>query len=300
MKYFIIIASFLFTSISIGQELMCQVSVLTNPALTVTTTEKEIFQELEKAVTEVMNETSWTNEHFEVEERINCNIQISITNVNGPESFEATFQIQATRPVYNTTYNTTLLNFLDEDVNFTFRRGSKIVFSKNQYSSNLASILGFYAYYILGLDGDSFAKNGGEPYLKEAQNIVMLAQSSRGDGWKSNQRGKKNRFWLIDNALHELFSPLRETFYDYHRKGLDRMYDSPAEARKEIKASLEKLISVNQARPNSINVVNFIRSKRDELTNIFRDADNKEKTELVNTLKRLDPTNASIYQELLQ
>jgi|SRR5690554_1687551 len=283
-----------------AQELNSQVSVQANPALTTTTTEREVFSEIELAVTNLINETVWGNDRFEVEERINCNFQISITEVTANGGYKATLQVQATRPVFNSTYNTTLFNFLDENVYFTFKRGASLIYSENQFTENLSSVIAFYANYILGLDGDSFSLRGGDPYLRKAQSIVMLAQSSMSPGWKSDERGRNNRFWLIDNALHELFSPLRECFYDYHRKGLDRMYDNQNGAREEMKNALDKLSGVNSARPGSVNLLNFIRSKRDEIANIFKEADRKQQTEIVNLLKRIDPTNASMYQEIIQ
>lgn len=296
---FLIAVLFVGSNIMLAQELNCQVTVQSNPALDVTTTEKEVFKEIEQAIFDLVNETSWTRDKFEVEERINCNFQLSIVEIAG-NSFKATMQIQATRPVYNTTYNTTLFNYLDEDVYFTFRRGAKLIYSDNQYTENLTSILAFYANYILGLDGDSFALKGGSPYFTKAQNVVSLAQASMTPGWKSDDKGRKNRFWLIDNTLHELFNPLRECFYDYHRKGLDKMYDNPNVARDEIKMALDKLISVNSARPGSINLLIFIRSKRDELMGIYKEAERKQQTDVVNTLKRVDPTNSSKYQEIIQ
>lgn len=283
-----------------AQELNSQVSVQANPALTTTTTEREVFSEIELAVTNLINETVWGNDRFEVEERINCNFQISITEVTANGGYKATLQVQATRPVFNSTYNTTLFNLLDENVYFTFKRGASLIYSENQFTENLSSVIAFYANYILGLDGDSFSLRGGDPYLRKAQSIVMLAQSSMSPGWKSDERGRNNRFWLIDNALHELFSPLRECFYDYHRKGLDRMYDNQNGAREEMKNALDKLSGVNSARPGSVNLLNFIRSKRDEIANIFKEADRKQQTEIVNLLKRIDPTNASMYQEIIQ
>lgn len=302
MRIIILFVGLLFTSAISAQELNCQVSIQSNPSLALNTTDKEILKELEQAITEMMNETSWTKDKFEVEERINCNLMISITKIQGTENFQANVQVQASRPVYNTTYNTTLFNYLDEEVAFNFKRGAKIIYSDNQYTNNLASILAFYANYILGLDGDSFSLKGGDPYLRKAQDIAMLAQQSGGDGWKAGQtgKGKRNRYWLIDNTLQELFLPLRECFYEYHRQGLDKMYDNQKAARDEMQKAIEKLNKVNSARPGSVNVENFVRSKRDELTSIFTEADKKQQTELVNVLKRLDPTNASKYQEIFQ
>lgn len=282
-----------------AQELNCQVSVTSNPALDITTVEKEVFSQLEKTIFELVNTTAWTKDEFEVEERINCNMVLSVVKVNSPGNYEATLQVQVSRPVFNTSYNTTLFNFLDEDVQFSFERNAILVYSPNQFRNNLTSILAFYAYMILGYDYDSFAPNGGDENFRKAQEIVMLSQTGGGSGWRSNERGKRNRYWLVDNALQELFAPLRDCFYEYHRKGLDKMYDNQEEARNNMFLAIEKLLDVNTKRPGSVNVLNFLQAKTKELQGVFKDAPTKQKTELVNILKRLDPANSSKYQEIL-
>lgn len=281
------------------QELNCQVSVTSDPALDVTTVEKEVFSQLEQTIFELVNTTAWTNDEFEVEERINCNMVISVIKVNSPGNYEATLQVQSSRPVFNTSYNTTLFNFLDDNVRFSFERNAILVYAPNQFRNNLTSIIAFYAYMILGYDYDSFALNGGDEHFRNAQEIVMLAQSGGGAGWRSSERGRKNRYWLVDNALQEMFSPLRECFYEYHRQGLDIMYDNPEDARNKMYVAIEKLSKVNTARPGSVNVLNFLQAKVKELKGIFKDAPTKQKTDLVNILKRLDPSNSSKYQEIL-
>lgn len=283
-----------------AQELNCQVTVQSNPALDVTTTEKEIFKQLEQTVFELMNNTAWTKDEFEVEERVNCIIQISITSIPSTGNYQATMQVQSTRPVYNTTYNTTVFNFLDEDLNFSYRRNERLQFTENQFVNNLTSVLAFYAYYVLGLDADTFAENGGDPYYAKAQSIVTLAQSSGGAGWRASEKGRRNRYWLIENQLQELFAPLRVCLFEYHRKGLDQMYEDQEKARKVIYTALQKLQSVNSARPGSVNVLNLLQAKLQELKNIYRDAEQRQKNDVVNLLKRLDPANSSKYQEILE
>ncbi|MDX1652525.1 MAG: DUF4835 family protein [Brumimicrobium sp.] len=300
MKYFLLIQFLVFFGLYRAQELNCQVSVVSNPALDVTTTEKEIFQELEQKIFELMNGTSWTKVPFEVEERINCIFQLSIIEIPSTGNYRATLQVQCTRPVYNSTYNTTLFNFLDEDIQFNFQRNAMLVFTENQYSNNLTSILAFYAYYIIALDADSFSPKGGSNYFTQAQNIVTLAQTGGASGWKANEQGRRNRYWLIENALQELFEPLRVCIYEYHRDGMDKMFDNQSAARIAIYGALEKLSSVNSARPGSVNLLNFLQSKLTEIKNIYREAEQKEKTDVVNLLKRLDPANASKYQEILE
>jgi hypothetical protein len=283
-----------------SQELNCQVTVQSNPALDVTTTEKEIFKQLEQTVFELMNNTAWTKDEFEVEERINCILLISITAIPSTGNYQATMQVQSTRPVYNTTYNTTVFNFLDDNVNFSFQRNARLQFTENQFVNNLTSLLAFYAYYLLGIDGDTFAENGGDPYYATAQNIVTLAQSAGGAGWRASEKGRKNRYWLIENQLQELFSPLRLCLYEYHRDGLDQMYEDQEKARTSIYTALQKLQSVNSARPGSVNVLNILQAKLQEIKNVFKDAEQRQKTDIVSLLKRLDPANSSKYQEILE
>lgn len=298
-----VVLAFLFVFVAFilnAQELNCQVSVKSNPSLDVNTTEKEIFEELEQKVFDLMNGTSWTKEEFEVEERINCIMQISITDIPSTGSYEANIQVQSTRPAFNSTYNSTLFNFLDEDVKFSFERNAMLVFTENQFTDNLTAILSFYAYYLIGLDADTFSPKGGGKYLNKAQNIVTLAQSGGGAGWRANERGRRNRYWLIENALQELFEPLRVCFYEYHRKGIDQLYDDQEKARKAIYEALQKLVSVNSARPGSVNLLNFLQAKLNELKGVFKDGDQGQKSDVVNLLKRLDPANSSKYQEILE
>lgn len=301
MRTALLIISFVLLSLSLrAQELNCQVTVQSNPALDVTSVEKEIFQQLEQTVFELMNNTAWTKGEFEVEERVNCIMLISITGIPSTGNYQATMQVQSTRPVYNSTYNTTVFNFLDDNLNFSFRRNARLQFTENQFVDNLTSVLAFYAYYLLGLDADTFAKNGGDPYFAKAQNIVTLAQSSGGAGWRASEKGRKNRYWLIENQLQELFAPLRVCLYEYHRDGLDQMYDNQEKARDEIFEALQKLQPVNSARPGSVNVLNILQAKLQELKNIYREAETKQKNNVVGLLKRLDPANSSKYQEILE
>ena len=281
-----------------SQELNCQVSLITNIKTEVTSAEKELFDQLKQVVTELMNNTQWTNEKFKVEERINCQLQLQINTINNGE-FTGSIQVQSSRPVYNGSYNTTLFNFQDDNLDFTYTRSSVVLYAKNQFRDNLSSILAFYAYYIIALDFDSFSKQGGTKYFQEAQQIVTNAQTSPAKGWKSNEQGKRNRYWLVENALQQLFEPLRDCYYEYHRLGMDRLYDKPEEAKKAIYNTLDKLSKVSSARPNTINIINFANSKLTELKNLYSNAKPEEKTQIVAVLKKIDPTNSTKYEEIL-
>lgn len=282
-----------------AQELNCQVSIVTDARLEVTTVEKEVFEQLKQTIYDLMNTTQWTKDKFKVEERINCNIQLQINSIPSTGSYSGSMQIQSSRPAYNSSYNTTVFNFQDDDIQFSYSRNSVLVYAPNQYRDNLTSILAFYAYFIIGMDYDSFSLKGGTPYFTEAQQIVSNAQSSSANGWKSNEAGKRNRFYLVDNVLHQLFEPLRECNYDYHRKGVDKLYDDKVAARKAMYDALNKLNKVVATRPNSVNLLNFVQAKLVEIKNLYADAEVKDKNDVVTLLKKIDPANSSKYQEIL-
>lgn len=282
-----------------AQELNCQVSVITDAKLEVTTVEKEIFEQLKQAIYEMMNNTQWTKDKFTVEERINCNVQLQIREIPTPGTYKGSLQVQSSRTAFNSSYNTLVFNFQDDDMLFSYSRNAFISYRQNQYADELTSMLAFYALFMIGMDYDTYSEKGGTKYFTEAQQIVTNAQSGGGVAWSSSAKGKNNRYWLVDNVLHELFSPLRECNYAYHRKGIDVLYDDMSGGRKAIYDALNRLVKVTATRPNSINVLNFLQAKSAELKNLYAEADVKEKNEIVSLLKRIDPANSSKYQEIL-
>ena len=283
-----------------SQELNCKVTIVADNKLELSTVDQEVIAQLKQTMEDMMNNTQWTKDKFKVEERINCALQLQLKEKSGSNGFSGSLQVQSSRPAFNSSYNTTLLNFLDENIAFSYSRNAILIYAPNQFRDNLTSILAFYAYFIIGMDYDSFSLKGGTTYFNEAQQIVSLAQSSGAAGWKSNEANKRNRFWLVDNVLHQLFEPLRECNYMYHRKGIDKLYDDKMTARKQMFDALNKLNTVIQTRPNSINLINFAQAKRLELKEICADAETKEKTDLVNLMKKIDPSNATKYDEILQ
>lgn len=283
-----------------AQELNCQVSIITTPALQVGPVEKETFKELEQAIYDFMNTTKWTNDIFEIEERINCNILITITDIPATTTYSGKIQIQSTRPVFNTSYNSTVFNHVDGDFSINYLRNSAILpMSNYQYRDNLSAILSFYAYMILGYDYDSFSAKGGDQHFKAAQQIANNAKNSGDQGWSASAGKKRNRFWLVDNVLQPVFSPLRDAYYSYHRVGMDQMYADQGMARKTILSALQGLDKVQRSRPGNMNLQLFLVSKTDELINIFSQSEMKEKNAAVSILKKLDPSNSSRYQEIL-
>lgn len=300
MKSFLFLI-FLLNFIAFGQEFNCQVSIVVEAKVEVSTADKAVLDRLETAIFEFMNNQEWTSDRYKTEERINCQIQLQIKGIPSYGNFTGSMQIQSSRPAFHSAYNSTLFNFQDDDIDISFTGESPLILPKNGYRDNLSSILGFYGYFILGMDYDSFSLKGGTPYFTEAQQIVSNAQSSGNSGWQSNEKGnsKRNRYWLVDNILQQLFEPLRECNYEYHRKGIDQLYDNKEEGRKAITASLKKLTKISTVRPNSINLLNFVQAKVTELKNLYVDADTKEKTDVVNVLKGIDPANSSKYEQIL-
>ena len=300
MKNILVLILSFFTTHFYSQELNCQVTIVADAKLELTTVDQDIIAQLKQTITDMMNNTQWTKDKFKVEERINCVLQLQIKEKPSTGTYSGSLQVQSTRPAFNSSYNSTLLNFVDENVTFSYSRNALLVYARNQYRDNLTSILAFYAYLIIGMDYDSFSLKGGTPYFNEAQQIVSLAQSSGATGWKSNETSKKNRFWLVDNVLHQLFEPLRECNYLYHRKGVDKLYEDKVAGRKQMFDALAKLNQVTQSRPNSINLINFVQAKRIEIKELAVDAEQKDKTDIVNLMKKIDPSNASKYEEILQ
>ena len=203
------------------------------------------------------------------------------------------------RPVFNSTYNSVLFNYIDKAVEIQYIENQPLDFSAGTFSSNLTSILAYYAYIMLGLDFDSFMLNGGNPFYEAAQNIVNAAQNEDYSGWKSAEN-TKNRFWLLENITNPSYAGFRNFYYDYHMKGLDIMYDTPDKGRAAILSSLEYLQKIKESRPGLIFLQIIADSKRDEFVNVFSEGLATEKSAAVKILNEIDPANAMTYQKILQ
>lgn len=299
-KLLLIVLIVLGSKVSFQQELNCQVEIIPAPALQIGPVEKEVFAELKQAIYEFMNNTRWTKDIFEIEERINCNILITVTDAPTTTSYQGKIQIQSSRPVFNSSYNTTLLNHVDNDFNITYLRSTVLLPTENfQYRDNLTAILTFYAYMIIAYDYDSFSPNGGDQYFQNAQQVANNARPSGDDGWNASAGRKNNRYWMVDNALQSVFAPIRDCYYKYHRLGFDIMNDDVAAGRKQVLEAIKGLDQVQRSRPASMNIQMFVTAKSQELIDLFSEGEMKEKNEAVSLLKRLDPTNSSKYQEIL-
>lgn len=295
MFKYIFILIFCYSSAVIAQELNCQVNVA-SPQIQ-GTTEKQIFEQLQKAIFEFMNNTKWTRDNYTTSERIDCSILINITQKLGVDEYKATIQIQSRRPVFKSSYFSPAVNYIDENFTFKFQQFQQLEFNLNTYSTNLTSVLSFYAFIILANDYDTFSNLGGTEYFQKAQIIVANAQSSGEIGWKS-QETNKNRYWIPENALQPVFIPIRECMYKYHRLGLDIMFDKPDEGRSEILKSMDLLVGVYKNRPATFIMELFFNAKSDEIVNIFSKGLPDEKTKVVQTLTTVDPANTSKWYKI--
>jgi hypothetical protein len=275
-----------------AQELNCQVSVV-SPQIQ-GTTEKQIFEQLQKSIFEFMNNTKWTKDNFTTAERIDCSILINVTQKAGTDDYRATIQIQSRRPVFKSSYFSPTFNYIDENFAFRYQQFQQLEFNLNTFSNNITSVLAYYAYIIIAHDYDSFSNLGGTEYFQKAQTIVSNAQSAAESGWKSFE-SNKNRYWIAENALQPVFQPIRECMYKYHRLGLDIMNEKPDEGRKEILKSTELLLGVYRNRPASFIMELFFDAKTDELVNIFSKGFPDEKAKIVETLTTVDPANSTKY-----
>ncbi len=293
-KYIVVLVILIFAQASKAQDLNCKVQIITQQ---LATTDKSIFIEMEKSIFEFINNTKWTTDIIQINERIECNLIINVKEQLGIDEFKATAQIQSSRPVFNTSYNSTMFNYMDEDWTFKYIINQPLEFNENDARSNLTSLIAYYVYVIVGLDYDSYSLFGGTTYFQKARQIVNNAQTLPGKGWKAFD-GTRNRFILVDNLLDNNFKPVRETVYKYHRLGLDVMSQNIDNGRDEIKELLPKLLKLAKERPNSMILNIFFSAKSDELVNIFSRAVQSDKQAIIQTLSEIDPGNSNKYQQI--
>lgn len=290
---------FIVPTILVAQELKCNIQINSQK---IQGTNRTVYQTLQTALYEFMNNTSWTNHIYGVDERIECNIVINLNEQLGSDEYKATLQVQARRPVFNTSYSTTVLNFLDNSFDFRYLEFNKLEFSENTHTNNLTSVLAFYAYIILGIDYDTYSLYGGSEYFQKAEKIMNNAQNAPERGWKAYEGNRKNRYWIIENILNEKYKPVREVLYRYHRLGLDLMNEKLIEGRSEIVESMATLQKVYREKPDPylFFMQMFFDAKNDELVYLFSESYPTEKARVVNILTEIDNANASKYKAILE
>ncbi|MDA9037388.1 DUF4835 family protein [Flavobacteriaceae bacterium] len=276
-----------------SQELNAQVIV--NSDL-VNQTNQQIFKTLERSLNEFINTQVWTNQKFLTQEKITCSFVFNLSAYSN-DQFEATLQVQSQRPVFNTNYDSPVLNFLDKDIVFSYQEFQPLFFNTSSFESNLVSLISFYAYVILGLDADSFAPNGGNPYFETARQIVNLAQNTSRKGWKPSD-GIRNRFWLIDGLRSNAFREYRQVLYAYHRNGLDQMTTDPVAGKQALMESIQQLEPLYQRRPDTFLIQIFFDAKVEEIVNIFTEGPKVDfkKTEVV--LKKIAPFFGARWKQI--
>ena len=286
MHKLLLILFFLGIYQSKAQELNCLVIVNADQ---IQNTNSQVYNTLQNAITEYINNTKWTNNTYKPQEKINCAITLNILEQPSSNEFKGNMTVQASRPVYNSTYQSPILNYKDDNLSFTYNEYQPLIYNANSFDSNLVSILTFYAYTILGMDADTFSLKGGEQYFKQAENVVNQAQQGGYSGWNRID-GNNTRYQLNENILSPVYEDFRQIMYTYHIKGLDLMSDNKKEAKKNIADALMKLQNIYNRRANAYLLRVFMDTKSDEIVDIFADGPRISTTNLKEILLRIYPT----------
>lgn len=287
-----------------AQELNAKVTVLANRVPN--TIDHKIFQTLQTSLFNFLNNRKWSNENFQTNEKIVCNFLLNISSAGDNNTFQASLMVQAGRPVYNSSYQSPLVNFNDESFTFRYVEYQPLDFNESRvqgsepYAANLTAEFAYYVYIILGLNFDSYALRGGDPYFQKALNIVNNAPDSRDiNGWKPFD-GIRNRYWLIENLTNSKYTLVHDAYYSYYRSGLDQMYDKEAEGRTAILNTLNMLNNINTETPNTMVMQFFFQGKSGEISKIFQKSPPDEKSRALDLLTKLDISNINKYKQDLQ
>ena len=284
----------LFSGTISAQELNCTVEVNSDQ---IQGTNKSVFETLKSSIAEYFNTTKWTNAQFAANEKIECRFFLTVKEY-ADDKIKGDIQVQLSRPVYNSTYTTTLMNFKDTKVEFEYKEGDPIVFSENNSNdSNLTSLLNFYAYLFLALDFDSFSPLGGQTYYDKAATVVQTAQSRGEIGWRAFE-DNKNRSAVLSSFTDNNTAGIRQMIYDYHRKGLDEMVTSPDKGRAAIHEAIKYMDKIYSVAPMSVALSMFRDAKLDELVNIYSKAPQSQRDEAYEMLNRLYPTERDRLEKI--
>ena len=289
---FVLLVS-LFSTVVFSQELNCSVNVI---AQQTGNQNNVVFKTLEKQLNEFINNTKWTGKAFGSQERINCSMVLNVSDYDN-DRFKASIQVSSSRPIYNSTYSSPVYNYNDKEFNFQYLEFQNMVYNPIQFESNLISVLSFHVFMILGMDGDSFAPNGGSAYFKQAQVIANYSQQLNGQGWKLED-GQQSRFALIDNLLSPTFKEMRSTMYSYHIEGLDLMNEGAKKGKAKVIAALSELQKVHKRRPNSYLIRVFFDAKSDELMDILSAGPSVNITDVVDILNTIAPMHSQKWRKI--
>lgn len=292
MKFRFFFIFLLISNIIFAQEFRGEVSINSQQ---IQTNDRRVFDQIQQALNDYLNNRSWTNLTLQPEERLSTNFALILKTQNRND-FGGQLTVQLSRPVYNSTYTTGLFNYIEQDFSFSFIEGQSLDFDMNTFYSNLSSSMAFYLYLLLGIQFDSFSKFGGTPFFEAAQNIVQAASSSNYPGWKQSERNTRNKYWILENYTNPRYRSLREANYLYHRMGLDMMTVNQTQARANIIAALKLVQQTNKEKLNLVAVQLFIDVKVNELISIFTPAPEEEQRVIVEIIKEISPVNATKFK----
>ncbi len=297
MRKQITILLFLISTAVVAQELNAVVTINVGPK--VQTTDRSVFTDMKNAFQQFLNTRKWTNDTYLPHEKINCSILININDMPAIGIFSASVQVQAARPVYNTNYTSLTFNFADRDWEFDYLESQPLEFNDNTYTSNITSMLAYYAYIIIGVDYDTFSEMGGTPHFQRALQVVNNAQSSNRPGWQS-VGSIRNRYWLVENLINPQFADIRKSSYTYHRLGLDSFDKNPDQSREVILKGLKDIKKARDINPNAIIVISFFDTKAKELANLFSEGQLPIRREAYELITSMDPTNRANYEKIIK
>jgi len=289
-----LILIFILSVSSFAQELRCNVTVSSQR---IQGSNKNLFRTMQSDLYEFMNNRKWTEHVFSYDEKIKCNILIRLDEQISVDEFRGSIQVQLTRPTFNSSYETTILNIKDNDFRCKYVEFQPLEFNETSNRDNLTNIMAYYAYVILGFDYDTYSPEGGTPFFLKAQAIVNNSQNAREKGWKSFQ-SERNRYWLVENVLNKSYSSFRSCMYSYHRRGLDIMSDKPEEGRANIANSLRDIQKVFRRKPSTYILQMFFDAKSTELVKIFSKSFPDERNRVLAILNEVDPSNGSKYEKI--
>ena len=287
----IVVVSF---QVNFAQELNATVSV---NADRMTDVNPQIFKNLEKQVTEFLNNTKWTNREYKPFEKIDCNFFINVSEFNS-NNILATLQIQSSRIVFNSTYTSPVLNLNDKDFGFRYIEFEQLIYDQNSFNSNLTAVLAFYANIIIGIDMDTYSELGGNKYFEIASNIMNLSQSSGYKGWSQSEGNNNNRYFFISDLLSNTYTPYRKALNQYHLEGLDIMAENLKGGKEGVTAAIETLAQIQRSRPNALLTRTFFDAKTDEIVQIFTGGPQTNNAVLLENLNRISPLNSMKWNKI--
>lgn len=293
MRTIVLLCAFVFASFVQSQEVKSTVQIIGNR---LQATNKQILTSLQNSIQQFINTRKWTEDNFEIHEKVEISVFIDVTNITNTSDFSATMQVQTVRPIFNSAYKSTVFSFNDEAVYFSYKEFENLNYQENQNLNDLSSLLAYYVNICLGYDYDSFGELGGTEFFKKSQNIINLMSGKA--GWNQNDGGFRNKYYLAENLTNSRYEVLRKLVYSYHRSGMDIMYDKPADARAAITTGLKSLQELMRIVPNSLLQKTFFSTKWSELVEIYKGATVPEKNDIFTLLVSLDPTNTQNYEKI--